>query len=202
MIGRRYVLKYTIMFLLYAFHTTHLAAIEKADHDLLLKPFISQQLCGEISRALTLSELVEDRQKQSDAIQFLFDLRNPNITFWLLTRSDGVAVGEYLTRKVVLFDEVAIIAQAMIQRASRIDLNDFDSELMTAYAGSTARLGQIFCIAIETEFSVPKSFTGAGILGWLDQKIELCKEKAVLKNDEYLKTRLQLLKLEIRKRTR
>jgi len=134
---------------------------------------------------------------QRRAIAYLVDLRNPEVSRWVLTypRSREIAIGELGKREVSLEDAGYIVRAALALALPPEPRPGGEPE--AAQAGCVMHLGELLCKCLRQPFSPPESYREPDVRRWTLSVIEKALRDGETANDENRRRRLELLRREV-----
>jgi hypothetical protein len=136
-----------------------------------------------------------DVPRQLEGAELVLDLKDPELTVWALTRSQGAfGVAEALQKRKLSFQDAGVLAKAAVLAAPE-SLNSPDSEGLAAQKARAMRLGALFCKAIGRPLSEPEQYARAEVKKWLLAVTQQAVKAAGGGKEKRL--RLELLQAEI-----
>ena len=132
---------------------------------------------------------------QKKATQFLLDLRNDELSAWVLTcNRTGLSI-EALNEREVAVKDALFIARA-ITRCTLPDHALPGGDWDQGQSAMAIRLGWLFCKSLNQKAQQPKEFSKEALKKWALGIIEQALKKA--KDDKKVQLRLELLQIEVK----
>lgn len=161
--------------------------------DYLVSPYQSKALRTDIG--MNLMTLNGDLEGPAlPAVQFLLDLRNDEITFWVLKKSPIISCKHLKGMKPKPRDAVPV-AKALVHAASQGIFVPGGREMMTRM-GAIRSLEEVFCLCLKGEYAAPMdAWTKEDKKAWMLQMAD--KARKAHKEDRKLFLEVERLFLEL-----
>jgi hypothetical protein len=163
----------------------------------LLNSYRSKELRELITEAVGETKSVNG-DAQAKAAELLLELRNKEISLWLLTHSRARTFAtELLNERELSLQDASFILRAMLAFALPSPVPP-GGEQLSGQAGAAMHLGEAFCKCLKQDFEQPEKYTKVVLEQWALNVINQAVDSEEVRESKKLQLQLELLRLEVK----